>query len=188
MQALIEFAPVAAFLAAYYVAGLYVATAVLMAGMAIVIGVGYLRSRRIAPLYALSTVVVVALGAATLILHDQRFIQWKPTVFFWLLAIAFLGSGWVGAKPLAQRLLETALGGPIALGRASWLRLNLAWVIFYAALGVANLYVARNASERTWVHFKVFGLTLAMIVFVGAQALWVSRQAALPAAARSGDS
>jgi intracellular septation protein len=189
MQALLEFAPLAAFLAAYYWAGFYVATAVLMVGMALLLAVDLLRTRRIPLLHGASAALVFAFGTATLVLHDQRFLEWKPTVFFWALAVAFLASGWIGAKPLAQRLLEAALGSPGNLGRALWWRVNLAWVAFYLVLGGLNLYVARNASERTWVEFKVFGLTLATLAFVIAQAVWLARQPAtpVPAAESSGE-
>src|SRR5665213_1521545 len=58
MQALLEFAPLAAFLVAYYAAGLYTATAVLMAAMAILLVVDYARGRRIPPMHALSALLV----------------------------------------------------------------------------------------------------------------------------------
>ncbi|MGH8259780.1 MAG: septation protein IspZ, partial [Steroidobacteraceae bacterium] len=45
-------------------------------------------------------------------------------------------------------------------------------------LGAANLAVAYQASERTWVDFNVFGLTIATAAFVFIQALWLSRRAA----------
>jgi intracellular septation protein len=181
MQALIDLAPLGAFLAAYYAAGFYVATAVLMAGMLLLLGFDLVRTRRIPLLHGASAALVFVLGGATLALHDQRFIQWKPTVFFWSLALAFLGSAWIGAKPLAQRLLESALGTAGRIDRVHWLRLNFSWVVFYLVIGALNLYVAWNMSERTWVNFKVFGLTLATLVFVAAQAVWVARQ--VPAAA-----
>jgi intracellular septation protein len=94
MQALLEFAPLAVFLIAYYAAGIYVATAALMVAMAALLGVDYARGRRVPPMHALSAVLVFAFGTATLLLHNQRFIQWKPTVFFWLASVAFLGSFW----------------------------------------------------------------------------------------------
>src|ERR1700729_317872 len=106
MQALLEFAPLAAFLVAYYAAGLYSATAVLMVAMALLLIVDYLRSRRVPPMHALSAALVFVFGTATLVLHNQRFIQWKPTVFFWLASVAFLVSFWVGKQPLVQRLLS----------------------------------------------------------------------------------
>ncbi|HEX7417742.1 MAG TPA: septation protein IspZ, partial [Steroidobacteraceae bacterium] len=95
MFALLEFAPLLGFLVAYYVRGFYVATVVLMSSMALLLVVDFARTRRIPPMHAISAVLVFAFGTATLVLHDKRFVQWKPTVFFWLLALAFLGSQWL---------------------------------------------------------------------------------------------
>jgi intracellular septation protein len=38
-----------------------------------------------------------------------------------------------------------------------------------------NLLVAFNASERTWVNFKLFGLTAATVVFAALQLAWLAR-------------
>jgi len=179
MQALLEFAPLAAFLVAYYAKDLYTATAVLMVAMALLLAVDFIRERRIPPMHALSAVLVFIFGTATLVLHNQRFIQWKPTVFFWLASIAFLGSAWIGKQTLVQRLLTPALGGEDArVPVSTWKRLNLLWVTFYAFLGALNLLVAFHASERLWVSFKVFGLPIATFIFVAAQVAWLARRPA----------
>lgn len=176
MQALLEIAPVAAFFAAYYITGsIYVATAVLMAAMVLLLVVDFVRERRIPSMHALSAVLVLIFGAATLILHNERFIQWKPTVFYWLAAAAFLGSFWMGKQTLAQRLMGAAIPATDVPLRA-WRLANVAWVVFDVLLGVLNLLVAFNASERTWVHFKVIGLTSLTFVFAAGQALWLTRQ------------
>ena len=176
MQALLEFAPLAAFLVAYYAAGLYAATAVLMVAMALLLIIDYSRSRRVPPMHALSAVLVFAFGTATLVLHNQRFIQWKPTVFFWLASLAFLGSFWIGERPLVQRFLGAALGDQVQVEPSLWRRLNWLWIGFYIFLGGLNLVVAFNASERAWVNFKVFGLTIATFFFVAAQVAWLARR------------
>jgi intracellular septation protein len=177
MQALLEFAPLVAFFVAYRVWGLYTATAVLMAAMVILLIVDYLRLRRIPPMHVLSAVLVFLFGSATLLLHDLRFIQWKPTVFFWLASLAFLASQWIGSQTLTQRLLGAALGGEeIRVTDSTWKRLNLLWVAFYALLGALNLLVAFNLSEHAWVTFKVIGLTAANVVFVGVQVAWLLRR------------
>ena len=67
MQALLELAPLLAFFIAYYFGGIYVATAVLMGGMAVLLAVDYLLHRRVSPMHALSAVLVFGLGAATLL-------------------------------------------------------------------------------------------------------------------------
>src|SRR5262249_7066816 len=178
MQALLEFAPLVAFFVAYRVWGLYTATAVLMGAMAILLVVDYLRLRRIPPMHTLSAVLVFLFGSATLLLHDLRFIQWKPTVFFWLAALAFLGSQWIGKQTLAERMLKAALDGDEnhRVADSTWKRLNLLWVVFYVVFGALNLYVAFNFSERIWVTFKFAGIPILHFVFVGAQAVWLLKR------------
>ena len=173
MQAALNFLPLAAFLLAYRYGGIYVATAVLMAAMVLLTLVDYLRLRRISPMHAVSTVLVLIFGSATLVLHDPRFLKIKPTLLRWLMAVAFLGSQWIGATPLSQRLLEPALAPGASLSRPQWLRINLVWVSAYVLLGCLNLYVAHSASEQTWVYFKVFGLTIALALLGVGQALWL---------------
>lgn len=175
MQALLEFLPLLAFVVAYYLEGIYVATGVLMLAMCLLVSLKWLRTRKISSLLAISTALVLAFGAVTLWLRDERFIQWKPTVFFWGLGLAFLASQWVGARPFIQRLMEAAMPD-LRVERTAWLQLNLAWVGFYLAMGTANLAVARLLDEQTWVNFKVFGITALTLVFVVAQALWLQRR------------
>jgi intracellular septation protein len=182
MQALFDLLPVAAFVVAYYVAGIYAATAVLMCAMLGLLAVDYLRLRRIPSLHLLSAALVLLLGGATLLLHDARFLKWKPTVFLWLVALVAIGSNWFGRAPLAQRLLQPMVERSEALPRSLWLRLNWSWAGFYALLGWLNLWIAYNASERAWVNFKFFGLSAAFLVFAMVQALWLSaRTQAAPA-------
>jgi len=177
MQALLEFAPLVAFALAYALGGLYVATGVLMGAMAILLIVDFVRLRRIPGMHALSAVLVFLFGTATLVLHDLRFIQWKPTVFFWLAALAFLGSHWIGKQTLAERMLSAALDGEgHRVADSTWKRLNLLWVVFYAIFGALNLYVAFNFSERVWVTFKFAGIPILHFVFVGAQVVWLLKR------------
>ncbi len=174
MQALMDLAPLVAFLLAYRIGGIYVATAVLMVAMVLLLLVDWLRQRRIPSLHLVSAVLVLLLGGATLILRDTRFLKWKPTIFLWLVACGATVSVWLGKAPLAQRLLQPLVNRSELLPRSTWLALNWLWVLFYALLGAANLAVASNLSERTWVDFKVFGLSGALIVFALAQAAWLT--------------
>ena len=178
MQALAEFAPLVAFFVTYSLRGLYAATAVLMAAMLALLVFDWLRLRRIPPLHAVSALLVLVLGAATLLLHNRLFIQWKPTVLFWLVSAAFVASFWIGERTLTQRFLEPALAGRVSVSPQQWRRVNAASAAFYALLGALNLVVAYGASERTWVYFKLFGLALLTFAFVALQVLWLSRAAA----------
>lgn len=173
MQLLLEFLPVAAFLVAYkFFGGIYVATAVLMVGMPLSLAVLWLRAKRLPSMFAASTLLVLVFGAATLLLRDARFIQWKPTIFLWLLAVAFLGSAFIGREPLAQRLMKQVVG-EAEMSRGEWLRLNTAWVFYGLLAGAANLVVAFNASESTWVNFKLWGLMGLMFLFMLGQFGWL---------------
>jgi intracellular septation protein len=181
MQALTAFAPLVAFFVTYSLRGLYTATAVLMAAMLALLAFDWLRTRRIPPLHALSTVLVLVFGGATLLLHNRLFIQWKPTILFWLVSAAFLASAWMGERTLAERFLAPALEGRLQVSAALWRRVNAWSVAFYAGLGLLNLAVAYGASERAWVYFKLFGLALLTFAFILLQVMWLhNRAAALP--------
>jgi intracellular septation protein len=174
----LNFLPLAAFMLAYKLGGIYVATAVLMAAMPLLALADYLHVRRVSSMHALSTLLVLVFGGATLLFHDPRFLKIKPTLLLWLMALAFLASQWIGRTPLVQRMLEPALPPAAELPRARWLRINLVWVAAYLLLGALNLYVARAASETVWVYFKVFGLTIALAALAMGQALWLHRRSA----------
>ena len=175
MQALLELAPLVAFFVAYYFGGIYIATGVLMAGMAVLLAVDYLLHRRISPMHALSAVLVFALGAATLILHDKHFIQLKPTALFWVFGLAFLASFWIGKQTLTERLFTAALQGQVRVPESLWRRMNALWVVFYAVLGEANLLVAKYATERIWVYSKIL-LTVLTFIFAVAQVLYLMKR------------
>ena len=181
MQALTEFAPLVAFVVAYWLGGLYVATAVLMGAMLLLLAADWLRTRSVPPMHALSAVLVLVFGGATLALHDRVFIQWKPTVFFWLVSLAFVASSWIGKRTLTERLLGGALaegfGERLQVSAAQWRRLNLLWAAFYAFLGALNIVVLRNFSERAWVALKLVDFVL-MVLFLLAQVLWLAARAA----------
>ncbi len=177
MQALAEFAPLVAFFATYSLRGLYAATGVLIVAMLALLVFDWMRLRRIPPLHALSAVLVLLLGSATLLLHNRLFIQWKPTVLFWVVSVAFVASFWIGERTLTQRLLEPALAGRVPVSTQQWRRMNLWSALFYLVLGTLNLAVAYGASERAWVYFKLFGLAVLTFAFVMLQVLWLSRAA-----------
>jgi len=175
MQALLELAPLVAFFVAYHFGGIYIATGVLMAGMAVLLAVDYLLHRRISPMHALSAVLVFGLGAATLLLHDKHFIQLKPTILFWVAGLAFLASFWIGKQTLTERLFSAALQGQVRVPESLWRRMNTLWVVFYGLLGEANLLVAKYASEQTWVYSKI-ALTVVTFVFAIAQVLYLVKR------------
>jgi len=171
MQLFLDLLPVIAFFIAYKLAGIYVATAVLIAGVLLQTAVSWFRHRRVSPMLLTSAVLVLVFGGLTLLVHDAVFIKWKPTIVNWLFAAAFLTSQFWKGPTLVQRLM----GEQVSLDAALWQRLNLMWVTFFLVAGTLNLYVAFHFSESTWVNFKLFGLFGLTLVFAIAQGMWIAR-------------
>jgi intracellular septation protein len=171
MQLFLDLLPVVAFFIAYKLAGIYVATAVLIAGVLAQTAVSWIRHRKVSPMLLTSAVLVLVFGGLTLLVHDATFIKWKPTVVDWLFAAAFLVSQFWSGPTIVQRMM----GEHVQLDAAIWKRLNLMWVVFFAVCGALNLYVAFNFSEATWVDFKLFGLFGLTLLFALLQGVWIAR-------------
>lgn len=171
MKILLDFLPVVLFFAAYKVWDLFAATAVLMVATAVLVGWGWWRTRCLERMPLVTLVVVLGLGALTLVSHDETFIKWKPTLVNWAFATAFLGAVWYTGRPLIQHLMGTTLTLPDTV----WRQLNRAWIWFFVAAGAANLAVAYSFDTETWVDFKMFGMLGITVVFVVAQGFWLAR-------------
>ena len=171
MQLFVDFLPVIVFFVAYKLYGIYVATAAIMVAMTVQIAVQWIRTRKVNKMLLISGILVLIFGGITLGLRNALFIQWKPTIVNWLFAVAFLGSRYFGSKTLIQRMMEQAIQLPTVM----WRRLNLMWVINFAFLGIANLYVVYNFSENFWVNFKLYGMLGLTLLMVLIQGIWIAR-------------
>jgi len=136
----------------YTVDGIFTATAVLMAATVVQVAITYAISRRFEKRLLWLLLAVMIFGGATLVFRNQMFIQWKPTIFNWVLALIFGASQFIGDK----NLMERTLGSQIHLPKAIWNRLNLLWVSNFAIVGALNLVVAYGYSEETWVSYKLY--------------------------------
>jgi len=172
MQLFLDLLPVVAFFIAYKLAGIYVATGVLIVGVLLQTLVSWIRHRKVSPMLLTSAVLVLIFGGLTLLVHDAVFIKWKPTIVNWLFAAAFLVSSFWRGPTLVQRMM----GEHVTLEPSLWSRLNFMWVGFFAVCGALNLYVAFHYSESTWVNFKLFGLFGLTLVFALLQGVWITRK------------
>lgn len=170
MKFLFDFLPLILFFAAFKFAGIFVATAVAIAATVAQIGWALARRKKVAGMQWASLFIIVVFGGATLLLHDETFIKWKPTVLYWTGAAAFLAS-----LALRRNLAKSILGSELALPEPVWAKLCMAWGLFFLVAGVLNLYVAFNFATPVWVNFKVFGGTALIVAFVIAQSFWVAR-------------
>ena len=172
MQFLFDLLPVIAFFVAYKVWGIFVATAVLIAGVLAQTAVSWIRHRKVSPMLLTSAVLVLIFGGLTLWVRDPAFIKWKPSIVNWLFAAAFLVSQYLRGPTIIQRML----GENVTLEPADWRRLNLMWVGFFLVAGALNLYVAYRFDEATWVNFKLFGLMGLTLAFALLQGVWIARK------------
>lgn len=171
MKLLFDIFPVALFFAAYKFADIYVATGVAIA--ANVLQILWLRftGKKVEPMMWISLAIIAVFGGATLYLHDETFIKWKPTVLYWLFAVILLGADLLFRKNLIRAMMEKQL----TLPNPVWRNLNMSWAAFFVVMGAANLYVAFRFTTETWVNFKLFGGTGLMLVFILGQGLLLSR-------------
>jgi intracellular septation protein len=171
MKFLFDLFPVILFFAAYKFADIYVATSVAICASLLQVGWMKVRRKRVEPMLWASLAIILVFGGATLILQNEIFIKWKPTVLYWLFCVVLSG----GALFFRKNLIRSLFSKEIRLPDAIWSRLNWSWVIFFALMGAANLYVAYNYSTDRWVDFKVIWGTVLILLFVVGQALFLAR-------------
>ncbi len=140
MKLLYDFFPIILFFIAFKWKGIFVATIVAIVASIAQLGLYWLKHRRVEKMHLVSAVLIISLGSLTIILQDKAFIMWKPTLINWLFALVFMGSLFIGQKPLIQHML----GGQLSLPNAVWKNLNWAWVVFFIFSGCANLYFAMD--------------------------------------------
>ena len=87
MKFLFDFFPIILFFAAFKLYGIYTATAVAIAATFGQIGGVWLRHRKVDTMLWVSLAIITLFGGATLFMHDETFIKWKPTVLYWLFAV-----------------------------------------------------------------------------------------------------
>jgi len=171
MKFLVDFFPILLFFVAYKVYDIYVATAVAIAAAFVQVGMYWIKHKKFEKSHLITLAILVVFGGATIVLQDEMFIKWKPSVVNWIFAVAFLGSQFIGNKTIVERMMSKSVTLPAAI----WLKLNMSWVIFFIALGIANLFVVYNFDTDTWVNFKLFGMMGLTVMFVIAQAIYMSR-------------
>ena len=151
--------------------GVFLATLVAILATVLQVAWVWMRHRKVEAMLWLSFVLIVVFGGATLFLQDENFIKWKPTVLYWMFALA------LGLAPVLfeRNLIRMLMEKQVSLPDAVWERLNLGWTAFFVFLGLANLYVAFRYSTDTWVNFKLFGTMGLMLVFIIGQSFYLTR-------------
>lgn len=180
MKQLLEFVPIALFFIVYQLDGesvtlfgwehtldgIFSATAVLIAATVLQVLIARVLDGAWEKRSLWTLLAVVIFGGATLLLRDQAFIQWKPTIFNWGMALVFLGFQLFSRR----NILERTLGQQLRLPAHAWRQINLLWVGNFTVVGALNLYVVYRFSEAFWVSYKLYsaiGFTLLLTVLTG---------------------
>ena len=170
MKLLFDLFPVILFFVAFKFQGIYVATAVAIAATIVQVGYVLARRRKVTNMQWMSLAIIVLFGGATLLLRDETFIKWKPSVLYWL-----AGSVFLGGLAFGTNLIKAVMSEGIELPAHAWTKLCVAWGVFFLFKGTLNLWVAYTFDTDTWVNFKLFGGMGLMFAFVIAQAFWMAK-------------
>ena len=157
----LDYGPLVVFFLAYKFTDVFVGTLIFMAAVTAAVIISKLLLGRVSPMLWLSAILVVGFGGLTLYLHDERFIQIKPTVIYGLLS-ALLFAGVLTGRPLLKYLLEAAYEG---LSERGWMLLSRNWAFWFAAMAIANEVLRATLSFDAWLTAKVWGVTIATLVF-----------------------
>jgi len=171
MKFLFDLFPIILFFAAFKIYDIYVATAVAIVATIIQIGWAKYRHGKVDNMLIASGVIIVVFGGATLLLHDETFIKWKPTVLYWLFGLGLAVASIVFKKNLIRSMMEKQISMPDPI----WNKLNGAWAGFFILLGFLNIYIAYNFTTEAWVNFKLFGTMILMFAFIIGQSLMISK-------------
>lgn len=172
MQILFDLFPILLFFAAYKItADLILATAVAMVFSLLQLLIFRIKHGHYNKTQLISFISILILGGATILLRDELYIKWKPTVVYWLLALILLINHFLGKKPIIKMLIA----GNINLPEQVWKQLNFSWALFCAGMGIINLVVIYNFNTATWVNFKLFGTLGLTGLFVIMQGIVISK-------------
>jgi intracellular septation protein len=171
MKFLFDLFPIILFFGTFKIWDVFVATGVAIAATIVQVAWVAFRHRKVDALLWMNLAMIVLFGGATLVLHNQKFVQWKFTAVYWFFAVGLLAARYAFQK----NFIRTMMGEQLTLPDAVWDKLNAAWALFFFALGVVNLWVVAHFTTAQWFNFKIYGSLGAMVVFIVAQSLWLAK-------------
>jgi intracellular septation protein len=171
MKLLFDLFPVLLFFAAYKLAGIYTATAVLMAASLAQTLIFRVIKGKFEATHVVALVLILLFGSATLLFHTPAFIEWKPTVISGLFAAALLGTRYIAGRNLIARFMGSRLSLPDEI----WDRLNVAWAVYFMVTAASNAFVILSFDTSVWVSFHTFGMSAITGSFVIGQTLYLTR-------------
>jgi len=172
MNQLLDLLPVVIFVVVYFTSDIYTATGALMLAITAQVGLFLLLRKPLSRELKLTFWASLVFGSLTLLLRNELFIQWKPTMVNWLLAATLIGTHFFGRRNLIQQLL----GKQLSLVDEVWTKLNFGWAVGFLFGGALNLIVVYNFSMEVWVTYRLFGSFGLTLIYVVITIVYLSRK------------
>ncbi|QRF67200.1 inner membrane-spanning protein YciB [Ponticoccus alexandrii] len=173
LKTALEFGPILAFFAAYLwlkdeiftiggteYNGFILVTAAFIPIFLLCMGVLWKLTGHLSRMQAVTAVLIVVFGGLSVWLNDERFFKIKPTLIYLL----FGGALAIGLMR-GQSWLQAVMEGLMPLKQEGWMILTRRVMWLFFGLAALNEVIWRTMSTETWVYFKTFGLTAAIVVF-----------------------
>ena len=163
LRFLLDLGPLVLFFLVYALGGknIFRATAIFMGCTALAMIASRVIAGRISPMLWFSGVMVLLMGGATLLLHDESIIKMKPTLYY-LIVASILGFGLVTGRPTLELVLGSSFPGLRAQG---WRLLTRNWALFFLVMAIANEIVWRHSTTGFWLGYKLWGVMPATLLF-----------------------
>lgn len=150
-------------------APILVATFVAIVASLIQVALVFAKGKKPELMLWISLVIIIVFGSLTILLHNELFIKWKPTILYWIFGLIL-----IYGSLTHKNFLGKIFAKQIELSQETWLLMQKVWTGFFIFVGAINLLVAYNFSTDVWVNFKLFGLFSLTLIFTIAFGIWVS--------------
>lgn len=172
MKALLKFLPIVVFFIVYKYYDIFLATKFLI-GLSVAAAVAsYVIYRQLDKMMLISNGLLIIFGLLTIKFQDERFLIWKVSIIYWIIAAGLAISTFV----MKKSAMEMALKEEITAPKYVWRNINLGMIGFLLLCSVLNLYVGWNYQFDTWFNFKMFGMPVLLIVFFILQTVYLFKK------------
>ncbi|ALD15226.1 septation protein A [Buchnera aphidicola (Aphis glycines)] len=173
MQTILNLLPIITFFICYKTYDIFIASKFLIFTSGLTCILHYIIYKKIDKINLISFILIGILGSLTIFFHNSQFIKWKITIIYMFFSIILFISQFYERKPIIQKFLEKN----IKLSNICWKKINFFWALFFLFCSILNIYIAFYFSEETWVHFKVFGLSILMLFSIVITSIYMHYQA-----------
>lgn len=124
----------------------------------------WIKARKLEPMQLLGVGLVVAMGGATLLFHDPRFMMYKPTVYFTCVGLVMLKRGWMYRYMPPPPAVQTLPAAAVQARRRYIEAAGIVYCVITLGMAAANAILAGYASQKTWALFNAAAAPVAYSV------------------------